>query len=319
VNTIKNKTFFVTGGAGFIGSNMVETLVERGASVIVYDNLSSGKYEFLKHLEGNKKFKFIKADLLDKDRLEAAMREGKPDAVIHMAANPDVRRGAVETDLDLKQGTFATYNVLESMRKNGVKEILFSSSSVVYGIADKKPTREDYGPLLPISLYGSSKLASEGLITAFANLNGMRYFIYRFANVVGRNGTHGVVIDFIKKLRNDPNVLEVLGDGKQRKSYIGVMECVEAMLYVYENSKSEKNLYNIAADDQISVKEIAETVRDRISKGAKIKYTGGKEGWPGDVPDAYLDNSKLKKFGYSPKRGSREVIEMAITEILKAM
>jgi UDP-glucose 4-epimerase len=314
---ITGKTFFVTGGAGFIGSNMVASLIEKGASVIVYDNLSSGRYEFIKHFEGNAKFDFIKGDLLDVAALEASMKNKEIDAVIHFAANSDIRRGTNETDLDLKQGVLATYNVLESMHKNNIKDILFSSSSVVYGIADRKPTPEDYGPLLPVSLYGASKLGSEGLISAFAGIYGIRYFIYRFANIVGRNETHGVIVDLIKKVQKDPKTLEVLGNGEQKKSYVDVADCVEAMLHVYKNSKTDRNLYNIASDEQTSVKEIAEMVIAATAKKTKIHYTGTTVGWAGDVVDSYLDNTKLKGAGFSLKKNSKEAVANAIKEILR--
>lgn len=312
---LKGKTFLVTGGAGFIGSNMCETLVEKGATVVAYDNLSSGRYQFIKGLEAKDNFKFIKADVLNPVAITAAIKTEKVDVVIHLAANADVRKGFAETDLDLKQGVLATYNVLEAMRKTGVKDILFSSSSAVYGNAEERPTPESYGPLLPVSFYGSSKLASEGLITAFSNLYGFRYYIYRFANIAGKNGTHGVIPDFIKKLKQTPERLDVLGDGQQKKSYVGVTECIDAILHVYHKSTSAANLYNIASDDQISVKEIAELVRDSVSPSAKISFTKSREGWPGDIADSYLENAKLKELGFSPKLTSKETVRDAIAEV----
>lgn len=304
-----NKRVFITGGAGFIGSNMVNLLAGKCETITVYDNLSSGKYEFIKAHESKKGFSFVEADLLETDKLQEAMNESKPDVVIHFAANPDVALGRKITDLDLKQGTIATYNVLEAGRKNDVKDILFSSSSVVYGKATMLPTPEDYGPLLPISLYGSSKLASEGLITAFSHLYGMNYHIFRFANIVGKNSTHGVVLDFLKKLRKNPNELEVFGDGKQKKSYMDVKDCVKAMMHIYNTSKEKDNLYNLATDDQIDVAEIARIVLGKFGKNAKIRYTGGEQGWPGDVPNAFLSNAKLKKTGFKPKfNTSRDAI-----------
>ncbi len=314
---IENSTFFVTGGAGFIGSNMVEELLNRHASVVVYDNLSSGRYEFIKQFEKSTNFKFVKGDLLNLKGLETAMKRSEADTVIHLAANPDIRLGTKQTDLDLRQGTIATYNTLEAARKCNVKSILFSSSSVVYGRARLKPTPEDYGPLTPISLYGASKLAAEGLVTSFANLFGMDYYIYRFANVVGENGTHGVIIDFINKLRRNSKELEVLGNGKQEKSYVDVKDCVAAMLFVYERSKENENIYNISADDRITVKEIAEMVINRIAKGARITYTGTKEGWPGDITDTFLSNQKLKSLGFRTRKNSRQAVENAIETYLR--
>lgn len=316
---VKGKTFFVTGGAGFIGSNMVRLLLDNGAHVVVYDNLSSGKREFLKSLEGKGKLDFIEGDLLDADFLYKGMKSQGIDAVVHLAANPDIRRGSKETDLDLQQGTVATYNVLESARKNDIKEIMFSSSSAVYGIPRVRPTPEDYGPLTPISLYGASKLACEGLITSFSHLFGMRYYIYRFANVVGRNSTHGAILDFARKLQKNSKELEVLGNGKQRKSYIEVGDCVDGILYVYENSKESENIYNVTTADQASVKEIAELVIERFAKGARIRYTGTEQGWPGDIANTFLSNKKISELGWKPKHNSLDAIEITVDDIYRSL
>lgn len=316
MHKILGETFFVTGGAGFIGSCMVERLLNEGANVIAYDNLSTGRYEFIKKFEGNKNFRFIKADMLDTEALDSAFKQGKIDTIIHFAANPNIIRGMKETDLDLKQGTVATYNILETARKNDVKRILFSSSSVIYGIPTVVPTTEDYGPLRPISLYGASKLAAEALITAYSHLFDMEYYIYRFANIVGKNSTHGIIYDLIQKLKKDRSMLEVLGDGEQRKSYIDVEDCVNGMLHVYQKSNEKENVYNIAPDDQISVKEIAEMVIARVSEGAKIRYTGTKQGWPGDITNTYVSNEKLKRLGWTYKCDSRQTVSNTIDIIL---
>ncbi len=308
---IKGRTFFITGGAGFIGSIMAETLLDRGAVVVVYDNLSSGRYEFLKRFEGRMDFRFVEGDLLEKSSIETALRASNAGAVVHLAANPDVRKGITETDLDLKQGTLATYNVLEAARKSNVKEVLFSSSSVVYGVPSLRPTPEDYGPLKPISLYGAAKLASEGLITAFSHLYGMQYYIYRFANVVGRNMTHGVIIDFATKLKKNAKELEVLGNGQQRKSYIDVMDCVEGMLYICNKSTSRENIYNLSSHDQISVSEIAGLVTSRFAPGAAIRYAGGEQGWPGDIADTFLSSKKVNDLGWKPRLNSAEAVRSA--------
>lgn len=317
-NKVEGIKFIVTGGAGFVGSSMVNLLMSKGADVTVYDNLSSGRYEFIKHHEGKKNFKFVKGELMDRKQVSDTFMDVKPDAVIHLAANPDVRYGTKKTDLDLEQGTIVTYNVLDAGRKSDTKNVMFASSSVVYGIADKKPTPEDYGPLKPISLYGSSKLASEGLVTAYGHLFGMNYYIYRFANVVGVNGTHGIILDFINKLKADRNELEVLGNGEQRKSYIDVLDLVDAMLAIYERSADRENIFNLATDDQISVKEITQMVVEATVGSTKIKYTGTVQGWPGDVPDAYLSNKKMKDFGITLKYGrSKDVVAKAIATLVK--
>ena len=223
---------FVTGGAGFIGSHLVDELIKAGNEVIVYDNLSSGKIDFLDSAKSTCNLEFINGDLLDLEKLKGSMED--IDIVYHLAANPDIRLGTTITDTDLKQGTVATYNVLESMRINGCKNIAFASSSVVYGEAKKMPTPEDYGPLFPISLYGASKLGSEGLISAWVGTFGIKAWIFRFANIIGTRGTHGVIFDFIHKLKKDPSRLEVLGNGLQEKSYMEVIDCSRAMIHVVE-------------------------------------------------------------------------------------
>ena len=220
----------VTGGAGFIGSHLVDALVEQGKKVRVIDNFSSGREEFLSHHMDGVSVEIFNEDLLNKEAIMAAM-DGI-DTVHHMAANPDIRLGTEVTDTDLKQGTLATYNVLEAMRLKEVGRISFASSSAIYGEAQVMPTPESYGPVMPISLYGASKLASESLITAWAGTFGAKVFIHRFANIVGPRGTHGVIFDFIHKLKADPNRLEVLGDGNQEKSYMSAHDCVRSMLHI---------------------------------------------------------------------------------------
>ena len=235
----------VTGGAGFIGSHLVDELINRGNEVVVYDNFSSGKKEFLDASLSTGKVKLIEGDLLDLEFLTEAMKG--IELVYHLAANPDIRLGTTVTDTDLKQGTIATYNVLESMRINGCKNIAFSSSSVVYGEAKLMPTPEDYGPLFPISLYGASKLGSEGLISAWVGTFGIKAWIFRFANIIGSRGTHGVIFDFIHKLKKDPTRLEVLGNGLQEKSYMEVIDCSRAMIHVVENFNEDLNYVNLGS------------------------------------------------------------------------
>ena len=299
----------MTGGAGFIGSSFSRKLVELGSDVVVYDNLSNAKYEMIKELEGKKNFRFVKADLLDIGKLEQEIKRSKPEAIIHLAANSDVQNGLKNNRLDLEQGTIATYNVLEAARKNDVKDILFSSSSVVYGLADIKPTPENYGPLKPISFYGASKLACEGLIFSFSHIYGFNNYVYRFANIVGENLTHGVILDFARRLKSNSKELDVLGNGKQRKSYLDVTDCIDGMLYVYMKSNEKENIYNLTLDDQITVKEIAELVVGKLAPKARINYAKDNSGWPGDVPDSFLSNKKIKELGFKPRYAtSREVI-----------
>jgi UDP-glucose 4-epimerase len=310
--SIADSRVLVTGGAGFIGSAMCGRLAVACQKVVAYDNLCTGSYSFIEGLVSSGRIEFVKADLHDSEKLESELRRNEISAIVHLAASADVAKGTADTRLDIDQGTLLTYNVLEAARKCDVRDLLFSSSSTVYGIAEKKPTREDYGPLKPISLYGASKLASEGMITSFSHLFGIGYSIYRFANVTGRNSEHGVIPDFARKLRANPSELPVLGDGRQRKSYVEVDDCVDAMLFGYAKSGSRENIYNIAADDQITVAEIARIAIETFAPGARISYSGGEQGWPGDVPDFLLDNSRLKALGFVPKfRTSGEAVKNA--------
>lgn len=298
----------VTGGAGFIGSHLVDALVARGEAVRVLDNLSSGRLEFL---EGHAKdqVEIVVCDLLDQTQVRDAMRG--IEVVHHLAANPDIRLGIEVTDTDLKQGTLATYNVLEAMRMAGVSNISFSSSSAVYGEAKEMPTSERYGPTLPISLYGASKLASEGLITAWAGTFGARAWIHRFANIVGPRGTHGVIYDFIHKLQRDNTRLEVLGDGRQEKSYMDVVDTVDAMLHVIDRDDGiGASLYNLGTAQTVSVTDIAKIViRATGLEDVEIHYTGGDRGWAGDVPRTWLDVEKLYSSGFVPKMDSRGAVK----------
>ncbi|MBI88428.1 MAG: UDP-glucose 4-epimerase [Euryarchaeota archaeon] len=308
----------VTGGAGFIGSHLVDYLVESGENVRILDNFSSGRSEFISHHQDSSSVEVVRGDLLDLEAVKASM--GGVTTVHHMAANPDIRLGTEVTDTDLKQGTFATYNVLEAMRISSVGRISFASSSVVYGEANIMPTPEGYGPLLPISLYGASKLASEALITAWVGTFGAQGFIHRFANIVGPRGTHGVIFDFIHKLKKDPTRLEVLGDGRQEKSYLSAKDCVRSMLHLIDQGDEEINLHNLGTGDTCSVSRIAEIVVEESGlKGVSIEFTGGERGWAGDVPKSYLDVSRLLSTGFEPEGGSEDAIRATakalVTEI----
>jgi len=309
---------FVTGGAGFIGSHLVDELINRGETATVYDNLSSGKEQFIKqHLQSDN-FTFINADLLDLEQIKTAM--SNHDVVFHIAANPFVRLGEKQTDLDLKQGAITTYNVLEAMRLNDIKKIVFSSSSVVYGETPEISLPETYGPTLPISLYGAGKLASEGLIAAFCGTFDFQAWIYRFANVVGIRGTHGVIVDFIDKLRKNPKELEILGDGKQCKPYLHVKDCVDGILFGFGHSKDQMNLFNLGCNSNTTVTRIAEMVIEEMGlQNVEFKYTGGKRGWKGDVPRFQLDASKINKLGWTERYTSDEAIRKSIKEILNSL
>jgi len=307
--------YFITGGAGFIGSHLADRLLETGA-VTVYDNLSSGRLDFIRHNLKRDNFKFIHGDLLDTGKLQKAI--AGHDAVFHLAANPEVRAGITATDLDLKQGPEATWSVLEAMRLNGVKKIVFASSSTVYGDAGTTLVGEDYGPLIPISLYGAAKLSSEALIAAFCHLFDMQAWCFRLANVVGERLTHGVIYDFINKLKKEPGRLEILGDGKQEKPYIHVSDCVSGMLYGYEHSLGNFNVLNIAPDTSTSVTRIAEiVVKEMGLKGVKFEFTGGRQGWRGDVPQVRLDAARMAKLGWQPALASDEAVRRAVKEMIQ--
>ncbi|MCX6796256.1 MAG: NAD-dependent epimerase/dehydratase family protein, partial [Candidatus Falkowbacteria bacterium] len=216
-----------------------------------------------------------------------------------------------------KQNAIVTFNILECMRLTGVKKIIFASTSAIYGEAKIKPTPEDYGPLFPISLYGAGKLASEALIAAFCHIFNFQAWIFRFANIVGRNGTHGAIFDFIKKLRNDPSRLDVLGDGKQSKPYLHVRDCIDGMIYGLLNTKAQINFFNLSCDGSTSVKFIANEVVKKINPAARIVYSGGKGGWVGDVPKVRLDTEKMKSIGWSPKNSSNQAVMKAVEELVK--
>ena len=302
--------YLVTGGAGFIGSHIVDRLIETD-HVTIYDNFSSGRREFISHHLDNPKFKVIEADTLDLPSLIKAM-DGI-DIVIHLASNPDVRHGTLNTGYDLEQGTIATYNVLEAMRQTGVRKIAFSSSQTVYGEQDSIAVPEDYGPMIPISLYGASKLACEGLVSAYANSFDMQAWIFRFANIIGRRATHGVIIDFIAKLKNNSDEMEILGDGTQSKSYLLVEECVDAMIYGIQNSDERVNLFNLGCSDWVDVTRIAEIVAEEIGlPDVEFTYTGGERGWHGDVPRMRLSIEKIAKLGWKPGHDSEGAVRAAV-------
>ena len=304
----------VTGGAGFIGSHLVDRLVVRGDNVTIFDNMSSGREEFISH-HGDS-IQFIEGDLLDLDAIKAAM-DGI-EHVFHLAANPDIRLGTRVTDTDLKQGTVATYNVLEAMRCAGVKNIAFSSSSVVYGEASEMPTSESYGPLFPISLYGASKLGSEALITSWVGTFGLKAWLFRFANIVGARGTHGVIFDFIHKLKGDSSRLEVLGNGLQEKSYMEVIDCAHAMVHLTEITDDEVNCFNLGTDDTCSVRRIAEIVIEETGfENVSIEYTGGDRGWAGDMPKTMLDPSALFATGFEPNFNSEAAIRHTASTLIQ--
>uniref|UniRef100_A0A7J2TK89 NAD-dependent epimerase/dehydratase family protein n=1 Tax=Archaeoglobus fulgidus TaxID=2234 RepID=A0A7J2TK89_ARCFL len=295
----------VTGGAGFIGSHLVDRLVEMD-KVIVLDNLSSGKREFL-----NENAEFFLVDLA-KDDIREYLKG--VDEVWHLAANPDVRMGYEKPEEIYKNNVLATFRLLEAMRKAGVKRIIFTSTSTVYGEAKVIPTPEDY-PAHPISIYGASKLACEALIESYCHTFDMSAYIYRFANVIGRRSTHGVIYDFIRKLRANQKELEILGNGEQNKSYIYIDDCIDAM-FAGLKANEKVNIFNIGSEDQIKVRRIAEIVCEEMGLNPVFKFTGGDRGWIGDVPVMLLSIEKLKKMGWRPKYRSEEAVRKAVRDLM---
>ena len=308
--------YFVTGGAGFIGSNCVKWLLKAPENrITVYDNFSTGKREFLADLENDPRLTVIEGDLLDFEKLKTSIVG--MEFVLHFAANADVRSGVTQTDNDLKQGVQATFNLLEAMRLNGINKLAFTSSSTVYGEARVLPTPEDYGPMVPISLYGAAKLGAEAFIMAYASSFEFSVWIFRLANVIGFNGTHGVIVDFINKLRQNPNELEILGDGRQEKSYLLVDECVEAILFAIKNSREKVNIFNLGSSDKLTVVRIAELIIAEMGlSNVSFKFTGGSRGWTGDIPLMILDNSKIRELGFEFKINSENAVHEAIKCVL---
>lgn len=311
---------FVTGGAGFIGSHLVDALLSRGHEVTVYDLLSTGSLRFLEGplgLEGGRpdpRLHVVEGDILDQERLTRSM--AGHDQVFHLAANADVRGGPKKRWTDLEQNTVGTQRVLEATRVNGIRNLLFTSSAVVYGEPEVFPTPEGYRGR-QTSLYGASKLAAESLVEAYAHYDEMRAQVFRFVSLVGERYTHGVVFDFVKKLRADPNVLEVLGDGHQKKSYLYVGDAVAGMLRALEAAsdapKGAVSAYNLGHEGAIEAREVADIVCDELAlKGTTYRFTGGRRGWPGDSPRVELDTARIRALGWKPTISIEEGIRRTV-------
>jgi len=299
----------VTGGAGFIGSHLVDTLVARGDRVVVIDSLAAGHEETIAgHLKSGRA-RLVKADLLS-DGWQDALKGA--DRVYHLAADPDVRQSAMTPDPTFRNNIVATYRVLEAMRVHAVPELVFTSTSTVYGNATVIPTPEYYAPFEPVSVYGASKLACEALISAYCHSFEMRSWQFRFANIIGSRSGHGVITDFVRKLRADPGELEILGDGKQTKSYLEVRECIRAVEFAIAHAHQPVNTFNIGSEDWIDVVAIADIVTDAMGlKNVNYRFTGGELGWVGDVPKMQLSVERLKALGWRPELGSRESVRIA--------
>ncbi|HSP14819.1 MAG TPA: NAD-dependent epimerase/dehydratase family protein [Thermoanaerobaculia bacterium] len=295
---------FVTGGAGFVGSNLTDRLVEQGHEAVVFDNFSTGRDQFLENALASGRVSVVRGDMLDAGAVSNAMRGC--DAVFHIAANADVRFGTLHPRKDLEQNTLATFNVLEAMRAHRIDRIVFSSTGSIYGEPEVFPTPEDAPFPVQTSLYGASKLACEGMISAYSEGYGMQSFIFRFVSILGERYTHGHVFDFVKSLRANPHQLRVLGDGHQRKSYLCVRDCVDAMLTAFQKADKRVNIFNVGADDYCEVTDSVRWITEHLGLEPHIEYTGGARGWIGDSPFIFLDCSRLKALGWKPALSIRE-------------
>jgi UDP-glucose 4-epimerase len=303
-------TTFVTGAAGFIGSNLVDRLLGDGDVVVGYDNLSTGMPEFIESNRRHRNFSFVQGDLLDPRRLSAAMRGA--DRVVHLAANADVRFGLAHPRKDLEQNTIATFNVLEAMRANHVREIAFSSTGSIYGEATIVPTPEDAPFPVQTSLYGASKLACEGMIAAYAEGYDVKARIFRFVSILGQRYSHGHVFDFMKQLGKDPNRLHILGDGSQRKSYLHVDDCIEAMVLALNAGDERIAIFNLGTDEVCKVLDSVGWIVGRLRLSPRLSFSGGRRGWIGDNPLIHLDTSRIRGLGWRPKRSIREAVELTV-------
>jgi UDP-glucose 4-epimerase len=298
--------YFVTGAAGFIGSNLVDYLLENNNTVIGFDNLSTGKGKFLEKSKSNKKFNLINGDITILSDLAQAMKGA--DFVFHLAANADVRFGTNHVDKDLKQNTIGTFNVLEAMRSNNIKKIAFSSTGSVYGEAKIIPTPEDAPFPIQTSFYGASKLAGEALLTAFAEGFDFQVWIFRFVSILGERYSHGHVYDFYKQLLKDPTKLAVLGNGKQRKSYLYVGDCIDAIMVAIENAKDKVNILNLGTDEYCEVNDSIGWISEHLKLKPVLSYTGTERGWIGDNPFIFLDTKKIRNLGWKPNYTIKEGI-----------
>jgi UDP-glucose 4-epimerase len=303
---MRHGRYFVTGAAGFIGSNLVDRLLANGASVVGYDNLSTGLPRFLEGALAHANFHFVEGDVLDTATLTRAMESAN--FVFHLAANADVRLGTQRPKRDLEQNTIATFNVLEAMRANGIKAIAFSSTGSIYGEPAVFPTPEDAPFPVQTSLYGASKLACEGLIQAYCEGFDFQAWIFRFVSVLGERYTHGHVYDFVQSLGRDPHNLQVLGNGKQRKSYIYVQDCLEAMLAGIETAKQKVNVLNLGTDEYTEVNHSIGWITERLNVRPQLHYSGGERGWVGDSPFIYLDTKRIRSLGWRPKLTIRDAV-----------
>lgn len=313
-------SILITGVAGFIGSNLLKMLIARGESVYGFDNLCRGGISNIKQQLDHPRFTFVKTDLCDIETYRSTIKslhfEDPITEVWHLAANSDIPAGVSDASVDLRDTFMTTFNTLQLMKELGIGVIAFASSSAIYGNLGDMKLVEEVGPLFPISNYGAMKLASEAVISAAAESFLEKAYIFRFPNVIGTPATHGVMLDFIRKLKESPHNLSVLGDGTQQKSYLHVEELLDAMLFIRERSSEKVNYFNIGANDEgITVKLIAQEVVAAVAPRASITYGEGNRGWVGDVPKFIYSIDKLLRLGWSPKRGSMEAVRLAVRQI----
>jgi UDP-glucose 4-epimerase len=300
----------VTGGCGFIASHVVDRLVREGHEVTVIDNLSTGYLENVQHHLDAKTIKLLQFDLGDKKKTEKALKNA--DTVFHLAANADVRHGLEDTFRDIDRNLIVTYNILEAMRKNDVKKLLFSSTAATYGEPDKFPTPESYHPR-QTSFYGASKIGCEALIEAFSEAYGMQAWMYRFVSIQGERHPHGVTYDFVKKLNHNPKELEILGDGTARKSYMYIGDCIDGFFLGYKKAAGKVNLFNLGHEEYVNVKKVADIITDEMGlKGVKYNFSGGERGWVGDSPLVHLDTGRIRALGWKPKVSIEETIRRTV-------
>lgn len=311
---------FLTGGSGFIGSHVVDLLIPQGYSVTVYDNLSNGRREFIEHHQGHPNFRFVEADILDTERLAAEMQGH--DLVWHLAANTDIIGGAEQPRRDLRDCVMGTFNVVEAMRKLGIRPILFSSTGAVYGeLCRETATSEASGPLLPVSTYAAGKIGSEAFISSFCHLYGLRGYLFRFGNVIGARMTHGVIYDFIRKLRENPDELLIRGDGTQEKNYFLVEECIDGMAYLFRNlhltDDRPCDLFNLGTDSVTKVVNIAQIVKEEMGlTDTRIRIEGTRRAWLGDQPKVHITVDKMRQFGWTAKLTSDQAVRIAVRRML---
>jgi UDP-glucose 4-epimerase len=313
---MRAERFVLVGGAGFIGSHFTDRLLADATvrRVTLFDNFSSGReWHFESHLRDDR-LRLVRGDVKDLAALREAM-EGH-EVVIHLASNPDIARAATEPDIDFREGTYLTQNVVEAMRTTSAKRILYASGSGIYGDLGELEVHEDHGPLVPISTYGASKLAGEALLAAYSHMFGLSGCVFRFGNVVGPRQTHGVGFDFVRRLLKDPTQLEILGDGSQSKSYIHVTDVVDAVLLAHEKCPKSYEAYNVATGDYITVREIAELALEVLGlQGTRFIFSGGNRGWKGDVPVVRLDIERIQSLGWRCRRNTREALRSSMAEM----